>query len=118
MATKNNNLKNTQLRFLVPSSFVLTVTHILFCFNAVNRYYARDWLVVSVFTFTECIQSVFIFKPLELAAPPVASRLLLSALFHQLFHLLHEAQAELILPRQGDALHRHGQTLASSDSLF
>ncbi|TNN69256.1 hypothetical protein EYF80_020573 [Liparis tanakae] len=53
----------------------------------------------------------------EGSIPTCGLQALLSALFDQLFHLLHEAQAELILPRQGDTLHRHGQTLASGDSL-
>lgn len=35
----------------------------------------------------------------------------------QSFHLLHEAQAQLILPGQGDALHRYGQTLTSRHGL-
>lgn len=51
---------------------------------------------------------------------PVASTRgagLLLLLPDQSFHLPHEAQAELILPWQGDALHRYGQTLTSRNSL-
>lgn len=44
-------------------------------------------------------------------------QLSLPALPDHLLHLLHEAQAQLILPRQSHALHRHWQPLPSTHSL-
>lgn len=41
----------------------------------------------------------------------------LLVLLDQFFHLLHEAQAELVLPRQSHTLHGHRQPLAARHSL-
>lgn len=49
--------------------------------------------------------------------PPRGLPVLLSVLLDHFFHLLHEAQAELVLPRQGHTLHGHGQPLAARHSL-